>query len=224
MKYDCKGSNYPYDAVIFDMDGILFDSEKATMKCWSALAEQYGIEHMEEVFFTCIGTTKARTKEIMLETYGASFLFDEFAREASLMYHRKYDGGRLPMKKGVIELLTYLKAAGKKIALASSTRRQTVMSQLKDAGILDYFDAVICGDMVERSKPEPDIFLKACEEIRVVPEKTYVIEDSYHGIQAAFAGGMHPIMVPDLLPKNEAMEKMAEVILNDLLEVKEYLH
>lgn len=119
----------------------------------------------------------------------------------------KYDGGRLPMKKGVIELLTYLKSEGKKIALASSTRRQTVMSQLKDAGILDYFDAVICGDMLQRSKPAPDIFLKACEEIQVLPEKAYVIEDSYNGIRAASVGKMHPIMVPDLLSENEEMDK-----------------
>lgn len=217
-KRKCK-----YDAVLFDMDGIIFDSERATMDCWIELADKYGIENMEEAFFSCIGTTMTRTREIMLESFGESFPYDEYAREASLMYHSKYDGGRLPMKKGVIELLTYLKSEGKKIALASSTRRQTVMSQLKDAGILDYFDAVICGDMVQRSKPAPDIFLKACEEIQVLPEKTYVIEDSYNGIRAASVGKLHPIMVPDLLPENEEMDKLSEVILKDLLEVKEYL-
>ena len=212
-----------YDAVVFDMDGVIFDSERATMKCWIELADKYGILNIEEPYLACTGTTMARTREIMLETYGDSFPYDAYAKEASLMYHNKYDGGKLPMKKGVIELLTFLKEQGKKIALASSTRRQTVISQLKDAGILDYFDAVVCGDMVERSKPAPDIFLKACEEIQVLPERTYGIEDSYNGIRAASAGKLHPIMVPDLLPKNEEMEKLAEVILEDLLEVKEYL-
>lgn len=212
-----------YDAVVFDMDGVIFDSERATMKCWIELADKYGILNIEEPYLACTGTTMARTREIMLETYGDSFPYDAYAKEASLMYHNKYDGGKLPMKKGVIELLTFLKEQGKKIALASSTRRQTVISQLKDAGILDYFDAVVCGDMVERSKPAPDIFLKACEEIKVLPERTYGIEDSYNGIRAASAGKLHPIMVLDLLPKNEEMEKLAEVILEDLLEVKEYL-
>lgn len=212
-----------YDAVVFDMDGVIFDSERATMVCWLELADKYVIPNIEEAFLACTGTTMARTREIMLERYGEEFPYDEYEKEASLMYHSKYDGGRLPMKKGVIELLTFLKDEGKKIALASSTRRQTVVSQLKDAGIFDFFDEVICGDMVERSKPAPDIFLKACEAINVSPERTYGIEDSYNGIRAAHAGKLRPIMVPDLLPENEEMRKLAEVVLADLLEVKEYL-
>ena len=212
-----------YDAVVFDMDGVIFDSERATMVCWLELADKYVIPNIEEAFLACTGTTMARTREIMLERYGEEFPYDEYAKEASLMYHSKYDGGRLPMKKGVIELLTFLKDEGKKIALASSTRKQTVISQLKDAGILDYFDEVICGDMVERSKPAPDIFLKACEAINVSPERTYGIEDSYNGIRAAHAGKLRPIMVPDLLPENDEMRKLSEVVLTDLLEVKEYL-
>ena len=212
-----------YDAVVFDMDGVIFDSERATMECWMELADKYGIENMEKSFMYCLGTTKARTKEIMHEIYGEKFLFDEFAKEASLMYHSKYDGGRLPMKKGVVELLEFLSSDNKKIALASSTRRSTVLSQLEDAGIIKYFDAVVCGDMVERSKPEPDIFLKACEMINVSPEKAYAIEDSYNGIRAAYAGNMHAIMVPDLLPPNGETEELAEIILENLLEVREYL-
>lgn len=159
----------------------------------------------------------------MLETYGADFPYDSYAKESSVIYHSRYDGGRLPMKPGVVELLTFLKEEGKKIALASSTRRQTVTNQLKDAGILDFFDQVICGDMVERSKPAPDIFLKACEELGVKPERAYAIEDSYNGIRAAHAGKLHPIMVPDLLPETAEMQEKAEVVLPDLLEVISYL-
>ena len=159
----------------------------------------------------------------MLETYGADFPYDSYAKESSAIYHSRYDGGRLPMKPGVVELLTFLKEEGKKIALASSTRRQTVTNQLKDAGILDFFDQVICGDMVERSKPAPDIFLKACEELGVKPERAYAIEDSYNGIRAAYAGKLHPIMVPDLLPETAEMREKAEVVLSSLLEVISYL-
>lgn len=212
-----------YTAVVFDMDGVIFDSERAVMACWLEIADKYGIENIKKPYFACTGTTMQRTREIMLETYGEDFPYDTYAKEASLRYHEKYDGGRLPMKPGVVELLRYLKGAGKKIALASSTRRQTVMNQLRDAKILDYFDAVICGDMVTRSKPAPDIFLKACEELSVAPERAYAVEDSYNGIRSASAGGLRPIMVPDLLPANEEMEELAEVILPSLLSVRDYL-
>lgn len=215
--------NKDFDAVVFDMDGVIFDSERATMYCWIELAEKYDIKDIMTPYYACIGTTMVRTREIMLETYGKDFPYDEYAKEASIMYHSKYDGGRLPMKEGIVELLDYLKSNGKKIALASSSRRQTVVNQLRDAKILDYFDAVICGDMVEKSKPAPDIFLKACEEIDVAPERAYGIEDSYNGIRALHNANMHPIMVPDLLEPTEEITGLSEVILRSLTEVIQYL-
>lgn len=212
-----------YEAVVFDMDGVIFDSERAVMNCWLELAQKYDIKDIEKPYFACVGTTMTRTREIMLETYGEDFPYDEYARESSLMYHEKYDGGKLPMKPGVIELLSYLKEKGKKIALASSTRRETVTNQLRWAGIIDYFDVIICGDMVARSKPAPDIFLKACQELGVSPENTYAIEDSYNGIRAAHAGQLRPIMVPDLLEANDEMRGMAECVCDNLNEVIDYL-
>ena len=187
------------------------------------LADKYQIPDIEKAVLSCTGTTMKRTREIMLEIYGEDFPYDIYAKESSAIYHSRYDGGRLPMKPGVVELLTFLKEDGKKIALASSTRRQTVTNQLKDAGILDFFDKVICGDMVEHSKPAPDIFLKACAELGVEPERAYAIEDSYNGIRAAHAGHLLPIMVPDLLPANEEMQEKAAVVLPDLFEVIAYL-
>lgn len=212
-----------YEAVVFDMDGVIFDSERAVMNCWLELAQKYDIKDIEKPYFACVGTTMTRTREIMLETYGEDFPYDEYARESSLMYHEKYDGGKLPMKPGVMELLSYLKEKGKKIALASSTRRETVTNQLRWAGIIDYFDVIICGDMVSRSKPAPDIFLKACQELGVSPENTYAIEDSYNGIRAAHAGQLRPIMVPDLLEADDEMRGMAECVCDNLNEVINYL-
>ena len=212
-----------FDAVVFDMDGVIFDSERAVMNCWIELAKKYNIKDIEEPYLACTGTTDAKTREIMLNAYGEDFPYDEYAKEASVMYHERYDGGRLPMKPGVKEILMFLKDNGKKIALASSTRRQTVINQLRDAGILDYFDEIVTGDMVSRSKPEPDIFLLACEKIEVEPERAYAIEDSYNGIRAAHAGNLRPIMVPDLLPSNEEMEGLAETVLSNLIDAAEYL-
>ncbi len=215
--------NILYKAVVFDMDGVIFDSERAVMQCWKEVASRHNIPDIEKAILACTGTTMVRTREIMLNMYGADFPYDEYARESSAIFHSRYDGGRLPMKPGVKELLTFLKERGKKIALASSTRQQVVTDELRDAGIIEYFDRIICGDMVSRSKPAPDIFLKACEELNISPSDSYAIEDSYNGIRAAHAGGLHPIMVPDLLPADEEMQSLAEIVLPSLTSVMEYL-
>lgn len=99
------------------------------------------------------------------------------------------------------------------MALASSTRSAVVRQELTDAGIIEYFQVVIGGDMVSRSKPQPDIFLKACEELGVEPEEAFAIEDSYNGIRAAAAGKLRPLMVPDLMPPTEEMQELSEEIL-----------
>ncbi|MBQ8413254.1 MAG: HAD family phosphatase [Lachnospiraceae bacterium] len=213
-----------YKAVVFDMDGVIFDSEVKVIECWKVIAEKYNIPDIEEACMECLGINQVATKEKFLERYGADFPYTEIKKEMSELFHSRYDKGRLPMKAGVVELLEFLKERGKKIALASSTRREVVTRELRDAGVLDYFDAVICGDMVSRSKPEPDIFLKACEELKVSPSDAYAIEDSYNGIRAASRGELRPIMVPDLAPATEEMEKLSEVILENLLGVKEYLY
>lgn len=215
--------NILYKAVVFDMDGVIFDSECAVMQCWKEVASRHNIPDIEKAILACTGTTMVRTREIMLNLYGADFPYDKYARESSVIFHSRYDGGRLPMKPGVKELLTFLKEHDKKIALASSTRQQVVTDELRDAGIIEYFDRIICGDMVSRSKPAPDIFLKACEELNISPSDSYAIEDSYNGIRAAHAGGLHPIMVPDLLPADEEMQSLAEIVLPNLTSVMEYL-
>lgn len=212
-----------YEAVVFDMDGVIFDSERAVMACWVELAQKYNIENIEAAVIACTGTTKIRTEEIMYERYGKDFPYDKYAKEASAMFHERHDGGRLPMKPGVTELLTFLKDNGKKIALASSTRRAVVEAELAEAGIIHFFDKVICGDMVARSKPAPDIFLKACEKLNVNPKNAYAVEDSFNGIRSAHAGGLKAIMVPDLVPADDEMKEKTEIILKNLLEVIEYL-
>ena len=95
--------------------------------------------------------------------------------------------------------------------------------EIRDAGLAPFFQKIICGDMVERSKPAPDIFLKAAEELGVNPEVCYVIEDSYNGIRGAHTAGMHPIMVPDMLPPTDEMEKLAEQIFPSLFEVRDFI-
>ncbi len=209
-------------AVIFDMDGVIFDSERLVVETWVEVAEKYGIEGIEDACAACVGINAQATELKMKEIYGEEFPYQEYKKEASALYHERYDDGRLPTKPGIRELLAFLRENNIKTAVASSTRRAVVEQEIKDAGLMPFFDRIICGDMVARSKPAPDIFLKAAEELGVAPEICYVIEDSYNGIRGAHAAGMHPVMVPDMLPPTEEMEALSEQIFTSLFEVKEY--
>lgn len=210
-------------AVLFDMDGVIFDSEIKVIECWKVIADKYGIEDIETPSYEALGTTRDKTREIMKAHYGADFPYDAYKEEMSVLFHERYGEGRLPKKPGVEELLRFLQMHNIRIALASSTRRDVVTQELRDGGLLSYFDAVICGDMVARSKPEPDIFLKACEVFGVAPEHAVGIEDSFNGVRALSAAGIMAIMVPDLKQPTEEIRALADVILPDLLAVRDYM-
>lgn len=206
-------------AVVFDMDGVIFDSENLCMKCWHVVAEKYDIPDIDEVIFKCIGTNKAMTTKIVTEHYGEDFDFKKYEGEMSTLFHEYEAEHSLPKKPGVVELLDYLKAKNYKLAVASSTRIALVTKQLEHAGLLNYFDEVVGGDMLEKSKPAPDIYLMACDKIGVTPEEAYAIEDSYNGIRSAHAAGMKAIMVPDLLPADDEMREKSIMIKDSLLDL-----
>lgn len=209
-------------AVIFDMDGVIFDSERVICDLWLEIAKENDIPGIEELMLKCIGLNDKATDDLFTNTYGDRFPYAEFKKQISVEYHSRYDGGRLPMKPGVKELLSFLKANNVKTALASSTKVETVTNQLRDAKILDYFDVVIGGDMVKNSKPNPEIFLKAAEKLGIDPKEAYIIEDSFNGIKAAHEANAFPVMVPDMLEPNEEISALCHRIFKDLLEVKDY--
>ncbi len=209
-------------AVVFDMDGVLFDTERVCMESWIAVAERRGMEGMREVFPLCIGRNNTDDERIVREHYGEDFAYEDFRREASEEFWKMIKEQGLPRKKGVVECLEFFKADGWKIGLASSTKRASVLSHLENGGIAQYFTFVIGGEEIKHSKPEPEIYLKACEGLGVKPEETYAIEDSYNGIKAAYRAGMKPIMVPDMLPPTDEMREMSQAIFEDLLQVRDY--
>ena len=211
------------DTVIFDMDGVIFDSETLVLRSWKEVAERHGIENVEAACHECLGTNSVVSKEIFLKHYGQDFSYDEYKAEMAEVFFAHASDGKLAKKQGVEELLKYLKDKGFKVGIASSTQEATVRRQISEGGLLVYFDQIIGGDMVKRSKPEPDIFLEACRRLGSKAENCYVIEDSYNGIRAAHAAGMHPIMVPDLKEPTEEMRVLAEKILGSLYEVKKYI-
>lgn len=207
-----------FHAVIFDMDGVIFDSEKLVLECWKIVAEKHGIPDVEQTCMACLGVTREMAAKIFRERYGADFPYEEYKNE-----QREYFFSQpLPIKPGVRELFEAIHAHGKKMALASSTSRATVTMELETAGLLPYFDALICGDMVEHSKPHPEIYLKACETLGFSTNACYGIEDSFNGIKSIEAAGMHAIMVPDMVQPTDEIRKLCEIVLPDLTTVQEY--
>jgi len=209
--------------VLFDMDGVIFDSETVSVRCWRKAADELGLEGIDDVYIRCVGTNIASSKAILTEAYGARVDPAAYLALTNRFYDEACAADGLPVKPGAPEILRALKAAGVPMAIASSTSRDYVTRELKEAGLLGFFDAVICGDMVTKSKPDPEIFLKAAAALGVKPCDAVVIEDSYNGIRAAAAGGMHPVMVPDILPPTDEMRRLAEIILPSLFEVKTFL-
>nr|WP_297707183.1 HAD family phosphatase [uncultured Butyrivibrio sp.] len=213
--------------VMFDMDGVIFDSERACLDTWAEVAAGYGLENIREVFNRCIGTNKNQTRQIVKDAYAATCgegIADKLLSESSRLFHEKYDGGKLPIKAGVKEILEYLKAENVRCAVASSTRKAVVEAELRDAGIINYFEELVGGDAVKISKPDPEIYLIACDTMKVNPADAFAIEDSYNGIRSAYAAGMRPIMVPDMIPADDEMRKLSEVVCADLLKVIEYFN
>lgn len=209
--------------VIFDMDGVIFDSEHVCERCWQDYAQEYGLKDVKGMFHDCIGTTIEKTKEVVLRYQGADFPYEAFRQATSERFHEIESQEGLPVKKGARELLSWLRESGALIGLASSTRSQTVLRQLGAAGLADYFDVIVGGEMAQKSKPEPDIYLEACRRLQIRPDDAYGVEDSFNGVRALKAAGLFPIMVPDLLEPDEEMRAISGVILSDLTAVKTFL-
>ncbi|MDY2870276.1 MAG: HAD family phosphatase [Succiniclasticum sp.] len=217
------GNSKDGQAVLFDMDGVIFDSERLVIDCWKVVADKYGIPDIEAVCYQCMGLTYEATEQVYRRRYGDAYPYERYKQEVSDLFHARYDGGRLPTKPGVREILAWLQERRIPVALASSTRLASVRQELGEAGLLPFFQVVKGGDDVVHGKPAPDIFLLAAKQLGCDPAACYVLEDSPNGIRAAAAAGMHSIMIPDLQEPDEETRRLAEVILRDLREAQAYL-
>lgn len=196
------------EAVIFDMDGVLFDSERITRVQWKVAAEEYHIADVETAVRDCTGRSVDDTCEYLKKKYGEAFPAREFRQRCSVLFHAYVDKTGLPLMPYAKEILHYLKEKKYRLALASSTRTVTVTKELKEAELYDYFETVTCGDMLKHSKPAPDIYLMACSSLHLAPNVCAAVEDSPNGIRSAYGAGMKCIMVPDQIQPDEEIQKM----------------
>lgn len=209
--------------VIFDLDGVIFDSEQVVRQGWQYAAQNLQLSGVDELFLQCVGTNHVHTEQVLQRQFGPQFSYEEFRKYTRKFFYEYTSIHGLPVKKGVRELLAYLKEQQYTIGLASSSTLQYILNGLRQAELIDYFQVIVSGENLQRSKPEPDIYLMACEKLGVHPAEAYAIEDSYNGIRSASRAGMRPIMVPDLLPVTDEMRQLGAMTFTDLLEVKQYL-
>ena len=205
--------------VIFDMDGVIFDSERVSVECWLKSGEAMGLprEPLLAAVYGLMGTNDEETRRRMEAAMGGCPGFDYEKLESGMWRAFAHEAEKgLPLKPGVHAVMDALDGHSIPFGLASSTRREAVERELRDAGLMNRFAAVVCGDEVDRGKPDPQIFLRCCEKMGGIPADTFVLEDSYNGIRAAHAAGMRAIMVPDLLEATPEMERLAQCICPDL--------
>ena len=214
--------NRTFKAAVFDMDGLILDSEMTVLHIWEQLGEKYGFEGIREYGISVIGKNKKATVDEFARVYGQPG--EPYERELRQIYNVLAEQGKVPLKPHTIELLSAMKNAGMKIAIASSSTREEVTSQMEVLGALSYFDTCVCGDQVTRSKPDPEIFLKACDALGVRPEDGVGLEDSFNGVRSCKASGLFTIMVPDIIQPDDEMEALADIILPSLKDVQDFLN
>jgi HAD superfamily hydrolase (TIGR01509 family) len=210
-----------YQAVIFDMDGLMLDTERIAMITCRRAAEDFGYVIADELYVQVIGHTVEDTCQIFCGALGADFPFDEI-RKRRLAYTEEYiHRYGLPKKPGLIEVLELLQDCAVPKAVATSTRREEAWHRLSVADLLHCFDAIVGGDEVVHGKPAPDLFLLAADRLKITPAACIVLEDSEAGIRAARAAGMAPILVPDLKQPSDEVKALAYRMYPSLHEVRD---
>jgi HAD superfamily hydrolase (TIGR01509 family) len=209
----------PVKAVIFDMDGLLFDSESVYRDAMLATAAEMGFELPDHLFRRLVGVPWAGNVTMLVEHYGDGFDHEAFRIEATRKFHVVADA-EICLKTGVLEILDHLDAVDLPRAICTSSLHRTVQHHLGQHGLIDRFHGLVALGDYARGKPAPDPFLAAAQRLDVAPGDCLALEDSHNGVRAAHAAGMMTIMVPDLLDPTEEMQTLCVRIARDLHEVR----
>ncbi len=205
-----------FDAVIFDMDGLLLDTERIALSTFVEACNALQVGDQRAVFYRCIGTNSSRGREILREGLAGKTDHDAFATAWSDRYRHATTSQPIPLKGGASHLLARLSARQVPLAVATSTRSEEAREKLARVGIGHYFRAIVGGDQVARSKPHPDIYLHAATVLGVPPRGCLALEDSENGVRSAVAAGMTVIQIPDLVPPSDDLRRLGHHIVERL--------
>ena len=209
--------------VIFDMDGLMFDTERLATVLWNQVGDELRIDMTEEFLDSFRGQNPTAIRNAFLQRFGREFDFDGCMGRKDELQHRYIEEKGVPLKEGLPELLEYLKGQDIRMAVATSTQQSLAEKMLKIAGVYEYFDAVAYGNRVKRSKPFPDIFQKAAEDLGVPMRECLVLEDSISGVQAGKAAGGYIIHIPDVVVVPEEVKDGITAELRSLRDVIDWI-
>ena len=209
--------------VIFDMDGLMFDTERLATVLWNQVGDELRIDMTEEFLDSFRGQNPTAIRNAFLQRFGREFDFDGCMGRKDELQHRYIEEKGVPLKEGLPELLEYLKGQDIRMAVATSTQQSLAEKMLKIAGVYEYFDAVAYGNKVKRSKPFPDIFQKAAEDLGVPMRECLVLEDSISGVQAGTAAGGYIIHIPDVVVVPEEVKDGITAELRSLRDVIDWI-
>lgn len=188
----------PVRGVVFDMDGLMFDTERIFVQAWDAAGERMGVGKAGYMVLKTIGMSTQAAYGLWTAQFGADFDMDALRAHTRTFLDAYYRTHDIPLKPGLFEALDALKARGLALAVATSTKRAEALGHLDAAGVTGYFDELIFGDMVGRTKPDPEPYRLACQRLGLPPESCLALEDSPSGIRSAHGAGLRVAMIPDL--------------------------
>jgi HAD superfamily hydrolase (TIGR01509 family) len=209
--------------VIFDMDGLMLDTESIAKTCWERAFAEGGYDLTPELFLAMVGRNKRDCFDLLRATLGPDFDAEAVYARCGVLYEEHVAAHGTPLMPGVLELLGDLAALGVPLAVATSTRNPTARQRLEKAGLLPFFQTVVAGNEVAQGKPAPDIYLEAVRRLGVDAARSFALEDSHAGVRAAHAAGLKVIMVPDLLPATEEIARLTHRVVPSLREVRAVL-
>ena len=209
-------------AIIFDMDGVILDSETISDKTWAIAQDEMDVSTDKDYINMCRGSNRNDTLKILRDVFGQDFDADAFLNRATVLFHMYEDTQGIPLMPYAKQILEYLKPKYR-LALASSTNGGAVERQLTTAEVIDFFETRTTGEMVEHSKPDPEIYLMACRSLGVSPEECVAVEDSPNGIRSAAKAGLKVVMVPDKVQPTEEIEALCWKICPTLKSLEEFL-